>query len=161
VNEPSPSALVSTVSLFRPLAARRTCSPGWKAVPLTVSGCDWATASAGFAAVVVFEALGSGACPQADAASASAARALVRHSATARRGRVPLLVGAVARANERPREDGPEAESLALLAEPAELVRVHPAVDGGVLRTRLEVLPDRDDIHAIGAQVAHRVDHLV
>ena len=45
------------------------------------------------------------------------------------RGGVLLLVGAVGRADERAREDRAEAERLALLAEPAELVRVHPAVD--------------------------------
>jgi hypothetical protein len=72
-----------------------------------------------------------------------------------------LLVGAVARADERAREDRAEAELLALLAEPAELVRVHPAVDLGVLRRRLEVLADRDDVDAVRAQVAHRLDHLV
>jgi 3-methyladenine DNA glycosylase Tag len=42
---------------------------------------------------------------------------------------VPLLVGPVRRPHERAREDRAEAERLALLAEPAELVRVHPAVD--------------------------------
>src|SRR5690242_21322879 len=93
--------------------------------------------------------------------SATAATRLVRHSATARRRGMPLLVGSVAGSNQRPGEDRAEAERLALLAEPAELVRVHPAVDRCVLRTRLEVLPDRHDIHAGRAQVAHRLDHLV
>ena len=45
--------------------------------------------------------------------------------------RVALLVGAVARADERAGEDRAEAERLALLAEPAELVGMHPAVDRG------------------------------
>src|SRR5207237_6607884 len=85
----------------------------------------------------------------------------VRDRAAACLGGVALLVGPVARANERPGEDRTEAERLAPLAEPAELVRVHPAVDPGVLRARLEVLPDRDDVDAVPAQVAHRVDHLV
>ena len=59
---------------------------------------------------------------------------LVRDRAAAGLGRVALLVGAVARADERAGEDRAEAERLALLAEPAELVRVHPAVDRRVLR---------------------------
>ena len=58
----------------------------------------------------------------------------VRDGAAAGLGRVALLVGAVARADERAREDRAEAERLALLAEPAELVGVHPAVDRRVLR---------------------------
>ena len=62
---------------------------------------------------------------------------------------VALLVGAVRRANERAREDGAEAERLALLAEPAELVGMHPAVDLRVLRRGLEVLADRDDVDAV------------
>jgi hypothetical protein len=37
---------------------------------------------------------------------------------------MPLLVRAVARADERAGEDGAEAERLALLPEPAELVRI-------------------------------------
>src|SRR6185437_5088174 len=86
---------------------------------------------------------------------------LVRDRAAAGRGRVLLLVGAIARANERPGEDRAEAERLALLAEPAELVGMHPAVDLRVLRARLEVLADRDDVDAVRPQVAHRVDDLV
>ena len=54
---------------------------------------------------------------------------LVRDRAAAGLGRVALLVRAVARAHERAGEDRAEAERLALLAEPAELVGVHPAVD--------------------------------
>ncbi len=38
---------------------------------------------------------------------------------------------------------------------------MHPAVDLRVLRARLEVLADRDDVDAVRAQVAHRLDHLV
>src|SRR3954447_18096223 len=72
-----------------------------------------------------------------------------------------LLVGAVARADERAGEDRAEAERLALLAEPAELVGMHPAVDLRVLRARLEVLADGDDVDAVGAEVAHRLDDLV
>src|SRR5207253_10516698 len=89
-----------------------------------------------------------------------APRFLVGDGAAAGRGGVALFVRPVARANQRPREDRAEAESLALLAEPAELVRVHPAVDLGVLSARLEVLADRDDVDAVRAQVAHRLDHL-
>src|SRR5581483_7864790 len=74
---------------------------------------------------------------------------------------VPLLFGAVRRSNQRPGEDGAEAERLALLAEPAELVGMHPAVDLRVLRARLEVLADGDDVDAVRPQVAHRLDHLV
>src|SRR3954447_143172 len=72
-----------------------------------------------------------------------------------------LLVGAVARADERAGEDRAEAERLALLAEPAELVGMHPAVDPRVLRARLQVLADGDDVDAVRAQVAHRLDDLV
>src|SRR3954447_3115763 len=74
---------------------------------------------------------------------------------------MPLLVRPVGAADERAREDGAEAERLALLPEPAELVRVHPAVDRRVLRGRLEVLPDRDDVDAVLAEVAHRLDDLL
>src|SRR6185295_14964509 len=74
---------------------------------------------------------------------------LVRDGAEARVGRVLLLVGAVARADERAGEDRAEAERLALLAQPAELVGVYPAVDRRVLRRRLEVLTDRDDVDAV------------
>src|SRR5438105_2026342 len=72
-----------------------------------------------------------------------------------------LLVGAIARADERAREDRPEAERLTLLAEPAELVGVHPAVDPDMLGARLQVLADRDDVDPVRAQVAHRLDDLV
>src|SRR5437879_5112615 len=86
---------------------------------------------------------------------------LERDRAAAGLGGVALLVGAVARTDERPGEDRAEAERLALLAEPAELVGVHPAVDRRVLRARLEVLADRDDVDAVVTQVAQRVDDLV
>ena len=72
-----------------------------------------------------------------------------------------LLVGPVAGADERAGEDGAEAQRLALLAEPAELVGMHPAVDPRVLVGRLEVLADRDHVNTVLAQVAHGVDHLV
>src|SRR5205085_1762049 len=36
-----------------------------------------------------------------------------------------------------------------------------PAVDGRVLRARLEVLADRHDVDAVRPQVAHRLDNLV
>src|SRR2546430_8443871 len=85
----------------------------------------------------------------------------VRDRAAACFGRVPLLVGAVARADERSREDRAESERLALLAEPTELVRMHPAVDPGVLCARLQVLADRDDVDAVFAEVAQRFDDLV
>src|SRR5579884_1283688 len=85
---------------------------------------------------------------------------LVGVRAAAGLGRMSLLVGAVARADERAREDRAEAQGLALLAEPAELVGMDPAVDRGVLRARLEVLADRDDVDAVLPQVAHRLHHL-
>src|SRR5690242_7393783 len=73
-------------------------------------------------------------------------RSLVADGAAAGLGCVALLVGAVARADERAGEDGAEAERLALLAEPAELVGMHPAVDRRVLCARLQVLADRHDV---------------
>src|SRR5688500_2219467 len=76
-------------------------------------------------------------------------------------GGASLLVGAVARAYERAREHRAEAERLALLAQPPELVGVHPAVDGRVPRRRLQVLADGDHVDAVLAQLAHRLDHLV
>ena len=79
----------------------------------------------------------------------SKAAAQYAEGAAAGRGGMALLVRAVARADERAREDRAEAERLALLAEPAELVRVHPAVDRRMLRARLEVLADRDDVDAV------------
>src|SRR5438105_13288625 len=86
---------------------------------------------------------------------------LERDRAAAGLGGVALLVGAVARTDERPGEDRAEPHRLALLAEPAELVGVHPAVDRRVLGARLEVLADRDDVDAICAQVAQRLEDLV
>src|SRR2546421_7303619 len=86
---------------------------------------------------------------------------LERDRAAAGLGGVALLVGPVARADERAGEDRAEAHRLALLAEPAELVGVHPAVDRRVLRRRLEVLADRDHVDAVRAQVAERLDDLV
>src|SRR5436305_9951610 len=74
---------------------------------------------------------------------------------------MPLFVSAVRAPHERAGEYGAEAERLSLLAEPAELVRMPPAVDRRVLRARLEVLADRHDVDAVRAQVAHRVDDLV
>src|SRR5215475_11539 len=76
---------------------------------------------------------------------------LVRDGAAAGRSRVALLVGAVARAHERAGEHRAEAQLLTLLAEPPKLVRVHPPVDLRVLRRGLEVLADRDDVHAVRA----------
>ena len=38
---------------------------------------------------------------------------------------------------------------------------MHPAVDRRVLRRGLQVLADRDDVDAVRAQVAHRLDDLV
>ena len=38
---------------------------------------------------------------------------------------------------------------------------MHPAVDRGVLRRRLQVLADRHDVDAVRAQIAERVDNLV
>src|SRR5207344_1418960 len=85
----------------------------------------------------------------------------VRDGAAAGGRSVLLLVGAIARAHERAGEHGAEPERLALLAQPAELVGVHPAVDRGVLRARLQVLADRDDVDAVGPQVAQRLHDLV
>src|SRR5204862_2066614 len=93
--------------------------------------------------------------------AASSSPYLVGDGAAAGRSCVLLLVRAIARAHERPREHRAESERLALLAEPAELVRMDPAVDRRMLRARLEVLADRDDVDAVGAQVAHRLDDLV
>src|SRR5207248_8729450 len=81
-------------------------------------------------------------------------------SLTRSRGRRALLVGAIRRANQRTGKDGAEADRLALLPEPLELVRVHPAVDRHVLRARLQVLPDCDDVDAGRTQVTHRLDDL-
>src|SRR5215203_2183843 len=88
----------------------------------------------------------------------STSSASVGERAAAGRGCVALLVRAIARPDERPGEHRAEAEGLALLAEPAELVRMHPASDRRVLRRGLKVLADRDDVDAVLAQVAHRVD---
>ena len=60
---------------------------------------------------------------------------LVRDRAAAGLGGVALLVGAVAASARAGPQHAAEAEHLALLAEPAELVRVHPAVDRGVVRS--------------------------
>src|SRR4051794_14773571 len=84
-----------------------------------------------------------------EVAKPSGVLALVRDRATPGLRGVALLVCAVARADERPGEHGAEAERLALLAEPAELVGVHPAVDRRVLRARLQVLADGDDVDSV------------
>src|SRR5436189_4317953 len=81
----------------------------------------------------------------------------VGYRASSRGCGMALLVGPVGGADEGPREDRPESERFALLAEPAELLRVHPAVDPSVLRRGLQVLADGDDVHADRAQVAHRL----
>src|SRR5919112_5664167 len=91
----------------------------------------------------------------------ASSRTLEGESAATGRRRVPLLVGAIAGADERPGEDGAEAECLALLAQPPELVGVHPTLDRRVLRRRLQVLPDRDDVDAVLAQITHRLHDLV
>src|SRR5581483_6548838 len=88
-------------------------------------------------------------------------RGSVRNGAAAGGGRMLLLVGAVGAAHERAGEDRAEAERLALLPEPAELVGMDPAVDRRVLRARLEVLADRHDVDAVLPQVAQRLDDLV
>src|SRR5262245_25116901 len=168
-NSPELSVVAVVCLLSRPLAESVTFSPGWNPVPLTSSGCGWTGVICARDAVVLAAAVSvvaggpaEGSWPQPPAASAtSASAALVRHRATTGRGRVLLLVGAVRAPHQRAGEDGAEAEGFALLAEPAELVRVHPAVDRRVLRTRLEVLPDRDDIDAVLPQVAHRLHDLV
>src|SRR5215212_3296905 len=89
------------------------------------------------------------------------ARVLIGDGPAAGLSGVALLIGSVARAHERTGEDRAEAERLALLAQPAELVGMNPAVDGGVLRAGLQVLADRDDVDAVGAEVAHRLDDLL
>src|SRR6266545_3436055 len=96
-----------------------------------------------------------------EAALSLSVSVLVGDRAAAGLGRVALLVRAVRAAHERTREDRAEAERLALLAQPAELVRMHPAVDRRVLRRGLQVLADRHDVDAVRAQVAQRLDHLV
>src|SRR2546423_825508 len=86
---------------------------------------------------------------------------LVGDRAAAGFRRMALLVRAVRRTYERTREHRAEAERLALLAEPAELVRVNPAIDLHVLRARLEILADRDHVHAVRSEVAHGLEDLV
>src|SRR4029079_3575008 len=85
----------------------------------------------------------------------------VGDSAAAGLGRVALLVRSIRRSHERAGEDRPEPKCLALLPEPAELVRMHPAVDLRMLRRGLQVLADLDDVDPVRAKVAHRVDDLV
>src|SRR5438093_2177289 len=153
------TAVPTTVSFTR--------SRGWKLVPFTRSG-SWLT---GMRRARPALALVSAEEPEprttatttSDAATSAdtTMSALVRDRSTTGHRRVLLLVGAVGAAHQRPGEDRAEAERLALLAEPADLVRLHPAVDLRVLRARLEVLPDRDHVDPVRAEVAHRVDDLV
>src|SRR4029453_13676447 len=162
-NSPEPSALAVVWLLRSPLAESATFSPGWNPLPSTTSGrCRTGEICGRLAVVAVVAAVSDeradGSWPQPPATSATPqSAALVPHRAAARCGGMALLICPVARPNQGAGEDGAEAQGLALFAEPAELVRVHPAIDGRVLRTRLEVLPDRDDIDAVLAQVAHRV----
>jgi len=72
-----------------------------------------------------------------------------------------LLVRTVGRAHERAGEHRAEAERLALLPEPAKRVLMHPPVDLRVLRRGLKLLPDRDDVDTVRAQVAHRLHDLL
>src|SRR5207247_7482 len=85
----------------------------------------------------------------------------VRDGAAAGLRSVALLLGAVRRADERAGEDRAEAERLALLPEPAELVGVHPTVDRRVLGRGLQILADRHDIDPVSPKVAHRLHDLV
>ena len=87
---------------------------------------------------------------------------LVRDRAAAGLGRVALLVRAVRRAHERAGEHRAEPERLALLAEPAELVGVHPAVDRPrASATGWRYWPIVTTSTPCCAQVAHRLDDLV
>src|SRR3954471_6176828 len=82
------------------------------------------------------------------------------HTALAGR-RQTLLLGPVAGANERPGEDAAEPHLLALLAEPRERRQRHPPVERQVLAGRLQVLPDRDHVDVVRAQVAHGLEDLL
>src|ERR1700677_4978800 len=68
-----------------------------------------------------------------------------------------LLVGVVARAYEGPALHDPEPDREAELLPPREFFRGDPAVDGQVLLRRLQVLADREDVHAVGREVAQRL----
>ena len=91
-----------------------------------------------------------------------APRPSVRDCAAAGLGRAALLVRAVRGAHERAGEDRAEAERLALLAEPA---GTRPGAPSGrsacASADGLQVLADRDDVDAVGAEVTERLDELV
>src|SRR3954470_9636991 len=72
-----------------------------------------------------------------------------------------VLVGVVARPHERPGGDVIEAERVGGVLERLELVGMPEAHDGQVALRRAQVLPHREDLDALLAQRAERLDHLV
>src|SRR3954468_4718218 len=72
-----------------------------------------------------------------------------------------VLVGVVARPHERPGGDVVEAERVGGVLEGLELVGVPEAHDGQVALGRPQVLADGEDLHALLAEGAERLDHLV
>src|SRR4051812_13025441 len=72
-----------------------------------------------------------------------------------------MLVGVVARADERPGGDVLEAEVVGGPLERLELVGVPVAHDRQVALGGAQVLADGEHLHALLAQVAERLDHLV
>src|SRR6267378_338540 len=70
-----------------------------------------------------------------------------------------VLAGLVAGADQRPGGDEPEAEREALPLELREHLRPDELLHRQVLLRRPEVLPQREDVAAGRAQVAHRLQH--
>src|SRR4051812_13191788 len=71
-----------------------------------------------------------------------------------------VLVGVVARAHERPGGDVLEAQRVGRLLQRRELVGMPVAHDRQMAFGGAQVLPDGEDLHAVGAQGAEGVDHL-
>src|ERR687897_3891885 len=73
-----------------------------------------------------------------------------------------LLAGVVAGPNEGSGLDVGDADlALTEPLPPSELVRVYPSIDGQVVGGRLQVLADRDDVHAGACQVVQGLRNLV
>src|SRR5689334_7030941 len=68
-----------------------------------------------------------------------------------------LLDGVVARADECAALDHAEPEVESDIFPMGEFVRMHPARDGQVLRRRLKVLSDREDVGPVCGNVAERL----
>lgn len=73
-----------------------------------------------------------------------------------------LLLGVVARANQRSTFANLKTTRQRLDAEHCKLIGMHPAIDRKVIARRLQVLTDGDDVGvARGSHIAQQLEHFV